>query len=72
MTNATDPCTTGRFELRQDEDTGRLYWWGGEDGWKDPTEIGEDGVLILDGQHFAIGTVLLFREPSAAPDMQVW
>lgn len=54
---------TGRFELRRDEDTGRLYWWGGEDGWKDPTEIGEDGVLTLDAQHFAVGTVLKMTEP---------
>ena len=53
-----------RFELRQDEDTGRRYWWGSEDGWKDATEIGEDGVLMLDAQHFAIGSVLTLTEPS--------
>ena len=55
--------TIGRFELRQDEDTGRLYWWGSEDGWKDATEIGENGVLTIDAAHFPIGTVLLLKEP---------
>lgn len=54
---------TGRFELRIDEETGRRYWWGGEDGWKDATEIGEDGVLTLDAMHFAVGTVLSLTEP---------
>lgn len=55
--------TVGRFELRQDEDTGRLYWWGAEGGWKDPTEIGENGVLTLDAGAFVVGTVLTFTEP---------
>lgn len=55
--------STGRFELRKDEETGRLYWWGHEDGWKDATEIGEDGVLTLDAQHFAVGAVLSINEP---------
>jgi hypothetical protein len=54
---------TGRFKVRVDEDTGRRYWWGGEDGWKDPAEIGENGVLTIDAQHFAVGTVLHLSEP---------
>lgn len=52
-----------RFELRQDEETGRLYWWGGEDGWKDATEVGENGALTLDAQHFTVGSVLTLVEP---------
>ena len=52
-----------RFELQQDEETGRLYWWGSEDGWKDATEVGENGVLTLDGQHFAVGSRLILTEP---------
>src|SRR5690348_14358731 len=54
---------SGRFELRVDEDTGRRYWWGGEDGWKDPTEVGEDGTLIVHVDSFQPGTVLVFTEP---------
>jgi hypothetical protein len=57
------PTHTARFELRQDEDTDRLYWWGAENGWKDATEIGENGVLTLDASAFAIGTVLTLIEP---------
>lgn len=52
-----------RFELRQEENTGRLFWWGAEDGWKDAAEIGEDGVLTLDATAFAVGTVLILTEP---------
>lgn len=55
--------SVGRFELRQDEETGRLYWWGSEDGWKDETEVGEDGVLTLSAEHFKVGTILRFSEP---------
>ena len=55
--------STGRFELRIDEDTGRKYCWGSEEGWKDATEIGEDGVLTLSADAFAVGTVLQFSEP---------
>ena len=52
---------SGQFELKQDEDTGRRYWWGAEDGWKDATEIGdEDGTLIMRPEHFSIGTILKF------------
>jgi hypothetical protein len=47
-----------RIELRVDEDTGRRYWWGFEEGWKDATEVGQNGVLMLDVQHFDVGTVL--------------
>lgn len=54
---------TARFELRRDEDTGRLYWWGAEDGWKDATEIGEDAVLTLNGANFQVGTILRLSEP---------
>lgn len=53
----------GRFEVREDEDAGRRYWWGAEDGWKDPTEVGEDGVITVDARHFAIGAVLYMSEP---------
>ena len=53
----------GHFELRKDEDTGRLYWWGSEDGWKDATEIGEQGVLTLNAEAFTVGTSLTFIEP---------
>jgi hypothetical protein len=53
----------GRFELRKDEETGRMYWWGAEDGWKDATEIGEDGVLTLSAEHFAVGTIIELSEP---------
>lgn len=55
---------SGSFELRRDEETGRRYWWGSEDGWKDPTEIGEDGVLTISAEHFAIGTRLQLIEPN--------
>lgn len=55
----------GYFELRIDDD-GRRYWWGGEDGWKDPTEIGEDGTLTLRADAFTVGTILRFTEPSDA------
>lgn len=54
----------GRFELRQDEDTGRIYWWGAEDGWKDATEVGKDGTLTLSVEHFKVGTILRFSEPT--------
>ena len=60
----------GRFELRQD-DFGRRYWWGAEDGWKDPTEIGENGVLMLDAAHFAIGTVITLVEPCEEDDHEL-
>lgn len=59
--------TTGRFELRQDEDTGRRYWFGSEDGWKDATEVGEDGTLTMSAEHFSIGAVLCFSEPDPPP-----
>lgn len=59
--------TTGRFELRQDEDTGRRYWFGSEDGWKDATEVGEDGTLTMSAEHFNVGAVLCFSEPDPPP-----
>lgn len=54
----------GYFELKQDEDTGRKYWYGAEDGWKDGTEVGEDGVLIMNSEHFPVGTKLIFNDPT--------
>lgn len=51
----------GRFELCIED--GRRFWWGAEDGWKDATEIGKNGVLTLDASRFAIGTVLTLTEP---------
>ena len=62
--------SSGRFELMRDEDTGRLYWYGGEDGWKDNTEIGVDGVLTICPEHFTVGTVLEFTEPVEALEEQ--
>jgi hypothetical protein len=56
--------STGRFEIRVDEETGRRYWWGAEDGWKDATEIGVNGVLTLDAAAFEPGTVLELHEDS--------
>lgn len=58
--------TTGRFELCVDEDTGRRYWFGSEDGWKDATEVGEDGTLTMSAEHFNVGAVLRFSEPNEA------
>ena len=55
----------GRFELRIED--GRRFWWGSENGWKDATEIGENGVLTLDAAAFAIGTVLTLTEPTEEP-----
>lgn len=51
----------GRFESRTED--GRRFWWGYEDGWKDETEIGKDGVLTIDAAEFAIGTILTLSEP---------
>lgn len=51
----------GRFELRIED--GRRFWWGYEDGWKDETEIGKNGVLTIDAAEFAIGTVFTLSEP---------
>lgn len=51
----------GRFELREED--GRRFWFGGEEGWKDATEVGEDGVLIMSADHFPVGTVLEFTGP---------
>ena len=48
MNPLTNRDITGRFEVRLSECTGRRYWWGWESGWKDATEIGENGVLTLD------------------------
>lgn len=59
---------SGRFELKVDEDTGRRYWWGAEDGWKDATEIGKDGLLTLHVDAFQPGTVLVFTEPETRDD----
>ena len=56
---------TGRFELRIEN--GRRFWWGAEDGWKDATEIGENGVLTLDAAAFAVGTILILSEPEGNP-----
>lgn len=53
----------GHFELRQDEETGRRYWFGAESDWKDGTEVGRNGVLILDSKHFEVGTRLVMTEP---------
>lgn len=53
----------GYFEVMQDEETGRKYWYGAEDGWKDPEEIGENGVITMDAKAFEVGTVLTVREP---------
>jgi len=53
---------TANIELREDDD-GRRYWYGAEDGWKEPTELGEDGVLMLSVEHFAVGTKLYMEEP---------
>jgi len=61
--NSERTYSYGSFELCQDEETGRLYWWGAEDGWKDPTEIGEEGVLTMKAEHFKLGTTLTMREP---------
>lgn len=59
---------SGRFELRQDEDTGRKFWFGGEEEWKDPTEVGEDGTLIVNADAFQVGTIFVFIEPDDAPN----
>lgn len=54
---------SGQFELKQDEDTGRKYWFGAEDGWE--TEIGdEEGTLILRIDNFPVGTKLIFIDPT--------
>ncbi len=63
VNNYHAPAHYARFELRQDEDTGRLYWWGHEDGWKDATEVGENGVITISCEHFKVGTVLHMIEP---------
>lgn len=57
------PRTTGRYEIRQDEETGRRYWFGSEDGWKDETEIGANGVITLSVESFPVGTTLMLIEP---------
>ena len=56
------------FQLMQDEDTGRRYWYGSEDGWKDGTEIGWDGIVTLDAEGFVVGTVIFVHEPSESTD----
>lgn len=53
----------GYFEVKQDEETGRKYWFGGESGWKNPEEIGEDGVITMDAESFEVGTTISMREP---------
>lgn len=54
----------GRFELMEDDETGRKYWFGAEDSWIEGTEIGEDdGMLKLSIDTFPVGTVLVFTEP---------
>jgi len=65
MNPLTNRDITGRFEVRLSEHTGRHYWWGWESGWKDATEIGENGALTLDAAAFAIGTVITLTEPFA-------
>lgn len=65
MNPLTNRDITGRFEVRLSEYTGRRYWWGWEGGWKDATEIGENGVLTLDAAAFELGTVITLTEPFA-------
>lgn len=67
MNPLTNRDITGRFEVRLSEYTGRRYWWGWESGWKDATEIGENGVLTLDAAAFAVGTILILSEPEGNP-----
>jgi hypothetical protein len=54
---------SGQFELK--EDSGRKYWFGAEDGWKDATEIGDkEGTLVIGVDHFPVGTKLIFQDPT--------
>lgn len=48
------------FELIEDED-GRVFWHGAEDGWKDACDMGD--MLILDAKQFKVGTVIRMEEP---------
>lgn len=54
------------FEVRVDEETGRKYWFGGESGWKDPEEVGENGVITMDTRAFEVGTFITMTEPLEA------
>lgn len=56
------------FQLMQDEETGRRYWYGSEDGWKGGTEVGMDGIITLDAEGFVVGTVVLVSEPSESTE----
>lgn len=60
--------TQARFELKEDEN-GRRFWWGAQEDWKDPTEVGENGQLIqIHVDAFEIGTIIEMREPIKGVD----
>jgi hypothetical protein len=64
MNDTTTITHHAHFEVREDEETGRRYWYGAEDGWKDATDVGDEhGRMILDPKHYAVGTVLVMTEP---------
>lgn len=53
----------GYFEVKQDEETGRKYWFGAESCWKDPEEVGKNGIITINAESFEVGTVIHMEEP---------
>ena len=49
------------WEIRQEDDTGKVYWWGCGVADKEVTRI--DGPLTMDPSHFPPGTRIDVNEP---------
>ena len=58
-----------RFELIEDDDSGRRYSYGAQTDWKQATEVGtQTGELVMRPEHFATGTIVLVIEPDMTPE----
>lgn len=51
------------FEIRQDDETGEVYWYGGGAGDKEATEMSKGEPLIMPPDHWPVGTRVDVTEP---------
>lgn len=61
LENKEMPMHYGSFEVKKDEVTGEKYWWGAEEGWKDPENM--DSELTMNAKDFGVGAVITLEEP---------